>query len=150
MEVILLEKVLKLGDPGDLVNVRKGYARNFLIPQGKAIRADDQNKAEYEQRRISLEKAEEARKNEALEISGKLKSIEVSISTAASEEGSLYGSIGTREIQEAILLLGLEIEKSSIRLPKGTLKELGSYQVDIELHPEVVQPITIQVIEKQV
>ena len=141
MEVILLEKVLKLGDPGDLVNVRKGYARNFLIPQGKAIRADDQNKAEYEQRRISLEKAEEARKNEALEVS---------ISTAASEEGSLYGSIGTREIQEAILLLGLEIEKSSIRLPKGTLKELGSYQVDIELHPEVVQPITIQVIEKQV
>ena len=114
MEVILLEKVIKLGDPGDLAIVKKGYARNFLIPSGKAVSANEKNKAEYEQRRASLEKAEEERKKSALEISNKLKSLEISISVPVSEEGSLYGSVGTREISEAILSQGIEIEKSSV------------------------------------
>ena len=149
MEVILLEKVTKLGDLGDLVNVKSGYARNFLIPSGKAVRANEENKAEYEQRKISLEKAEENRKVEALGLSEKLKTLEIIIPVAVSEEGTLYGSIGTREISEAISLEGIEIEKGTIRLPEGTLKELGIYKLDIELHPEVIQEISVTLTSKE-
>ena len=149
MEVILLEKVTKLGDLGDLVNVKSGYARNFLIPSGKAVRANEENKAEYEQRKISLEKAEENRKVEALGLSEKLKTLEIIIPVAVSEEGTLYGSIGTREISEAISLEGIEIEKGTIRLPEGTLKELGIYKLDIELHPEVIQEISVTLTAKE-
>lgn len=149
MEVILLEKVTKLGDLGDLVNVKSGYARNFLIPSGKAVRANEENKAEYEQRKISLEKAEENRKVEALGLSEKLKTLEIIIPVAVSEEGTLYGSIGTREISDAINLEGIEIEKGTIRLPEGTLKELGIYKLDIELHPEVIQEISVTLTAKE-
>ena len=149
MEVILLEKVTKLGDLGDLVNVKSGYARNFLIPSGKAVRANEENKAEYEQRKMSLEKAEESRKVEALGLSEKLKTLEIIIPVAVSEEGTLYGSIGTREISEAISLEGIEIEKGTIRLPEGTLKELGIYKLDIELHPEVIQEISVTLTAKE-
>ena len=149
MEVILLEKVIKLGDPGDLAIVKKGYARNFLIPSGKAVSANEKNKAEYEKRRALLEKAEEERKKNALEISNKLKSLEISISVPVSEEGSLYGSVGTREISEAILSQGIEIEKSSVRLPEGPLKELGNYMIEIELHPEVIQPVSVSLVSEQ-
>tara|TARA_B100001105_G_C22222100_1_gene370085 strand:+ start:200 stop:649 length:450 start_codon:yes stop_codon:yes gene_type:complete len=149
MEVILLEKVIKLGDPGDLAIVKKGYARNFLIPSGKAVSANEKNKAEYEKRRALLEKAEKERKKNALEISNKIKSLEVSISVAVSEEGSLYGSVGTREISEAILSQGIEIEKSSVRLPEGPLKELGNYMIEIELHPEVIQPVSVSLVSEQ-
>lgn len=149
MEVILLEKVTKLGDLGDLVDVKSGYARNFLIPSGKAVRANEENKAEYEQRKISLEKAEDSRKVEALGLSEKLKTLEIIIPVAVSEEGTLYGSIGTREISEAISLEGIEIEKGTIRLPEGTLKELGIYKLDIELHPEVIQEISVTLTSKE-
>ena len=149
MEVILLEKVTKLGDLGDLVNVKSGYARNFLIPSGKAVRASEENKAEYEQRKISLGKAEESRKVEALELSEKLKTLEIIIPVAVSEEGTLYGSIGTREISDAINLKGIEIEKGTIRLPEGTLKELGIYKLDIELHPEIIQEISVTLTAKE-
>ena len=149
MEVILLEKVTKLGDLGDLVNVKSGYARNFLIPSGKAVRANEENKAEYEQRKISLEKAEENRKVEALGLSEKLKTLEIIIPVAVSEEGTLYGSIGTREISDAINLEGIEIEKGAIRLPGGTLKELGIYKLDIELHPEIIQEISVTLTAKE-
>ena len=149
MEVILLEKVTKLGDLGDLVNVKSGYARNFLIPSGKAVRASEENKAEYEQRKISLGKAEESRKVEALGVSEKLKTLEIIIPVAVSEEGTLYGSIGTREISDAINLKGIEIEKGTIRLPEGTLKELGIYKLDIELHPEIIQEISVTLTAKE-
>ena len=149
MEVILLEKVTKLGDLGDLVNVKSGYARNFLIPSGKAVRANEENKAEYEQRKISLEKAEESRKVEALGLSEKLKTLEIIIPVAVSEEGTLYGSIGTREISDAINLEDIEIEKGAIRLPEGALKELGIYKLDIELHPEIIQEISVTLTAKE-
>ena len=149
MEVILLEKVTKLGDLGDLVNVKSGYARNFLIPSGKAVRANEENKAEYEQRKISLEKAEDSRKVEALGLLEKLKTLEIIIPVAVSEEGTLYGSIGTREISDAINLEGIEIEKGTIRLPEGTLKELGIYKLDIELHPEIIQEISVTLTAKE-
>ena len=149
MEIILLEKVTKLGDLGDLVNVRSGYARNFLIPTGKAVRAIEENKAEYEQRKVSLKKTEEQRKAIALELAKKLESLEISIPVAVSEEGTLYGSIGTREISEAINLEGIKIEKVAVRLPEGTLKELGNYKLAIEVHPEVVQEISVVLIAKE-
>ena len=145
MEIILLEKIIKLGNPGDLVNVKSGYARNYLIPSGKAIKANEENKAEYEQRKVSLEKAEIERKTIALELAGKLETLKISIKVPVSEEGTLYGSIGTREISDAISAHGLEIEKGTIRLPEGTLKELGEYQLDIELHPEVIQKISLTI-----
>jgi large subunit ribosomal protein L9 len=145
MEIILLEKINKLGDPGDLVIVKPGYARNFLIPTGKAIRANEENKAEYEQRKASLEKAETERKSTALELAEKLKSLKITIPVPVSEEGTLYGSIGTREISDAINSHGLEVEKGTIRLPEGTLKELGEYQLDVELHPEVIEEISITI-----
>ena len=145
MEIILLEKITKLGDPGDLVNVKSGFARNYLIPSGKAIKANEENKAEYQQRKVSLEQAELERKTKALEVAEKIKSLQISISVAVSDEDTLYGSIGTREIAEAINLQGIEVEKGKIRLPEGTLKEIGEYQIDIELHPEVIQRISVSI-----
>ena len=149
MEIILLEKISKLGDPGDLVIVKPGYARNFLIPTGKAIRANEENKAEYEQRKLSLEKAELERKSSALELADKLKSLEISISVPVSEEGTLYGSIETREISDAINAQGLEVEKGTIRLPEGALKAVGEYKLDIELHPEISQEISITILAEE-
>jgi len=149
MEVILLEKVAQLGDPGDLVNVKAGYGRNFLIPTGKAVRADDENKAEYEKRKEALISAEADRKDAALQQAEKMQSLSLTISAQVSEEGTLYGSIGTREIADALSEQGYEIEKSSVRLPEGVLKEVGEYSVDIELHPEVIVPITLQIVASE-
>ena len=143
MEIILLEKVAKLGDPGDLVNVKSGYGRNFLIPTGKAVRADEENKAEYEKRKEALLTAEAHRKESAVQQAQKMESLSVAISAQVSEEGTLYGSIGTREIADALVEKGFEVEKSAVRLPEGVLKEVGEYPVDIELHPEVIAPISV-------
>ena len=149
MEVILLEKIAQLGDPGDLVEVRSGYGRNFLIPTGKAIRADEENKAEYERRKEELIKAESERKEAAIEEAKKLESLILNIEVPVSEEGTLYGSIGTREITDSIIEKGIDLEKSSVRLPEGTLKEIGEYYVDIDLHPEVVQGIKVVIAAKE-
>ena len=149
MELILLEKVAQLGDPGDLVKVKSGYGRNFLIPTGKAIRADEENKAEYERRKEELIKAESERKEAAIEEAKKLESLILNIEVPVSEEGTLYGSIGTREITDSIVEKGIDLEKSSVRLPEGTLKEIGEYYVDIELHPEVVQGIKVVIAAKE-
>ena len=143
MELILLEKVAQLGDPGDLVEVKSGYGRNYLIPSGKAIRADEENKAEYERRKKDLLQAETERKDMALEEAKKLESIVVGIEVPVSDEGTLYGSIGTREISDSLIEKGIDLEQRSIRLPDGTLKEVGEYSIDIELHPEVVQNIKV-------
>ena len=149
MEVILLEKIAQLGDPGDLVNVKAGYGRNFLIPTGKAVRADEENKAEYEKRKDALLSAEADRKSSALQQAEKMQSLSVIISAQVSEEGTLYGSIGTREIADALSEKGHETEKSSVRLPEGVLKEVGEYSIDIELHPEVIVTISLQIIPSE-
>ena len=149
MELILLEKVAQLGDPGDLVEVKSGYGRNYLIPSGKAIRADEENKAEYERRKKDLLQAETERKDMALEEAKKLESIVVGIEVPVSDEGTLYVSIGTREISDSLIEKGIDLEKSSIRLPDGTLKEVGEYSIDIELHPEVVQNIKVVISAKE-
>lgn len=145
MELILLEKVAQLGDPGDLVNVKSGYGRNFLIPTGKAVRADDENKAEYEKRKEALMTAEADRKGTATKQSEAMQGLSIEISASVSEEGTLYGSIGTRDIADALTEKGFEIEKSAVRLPEGALKELGEYRLDIELHPEVIQSVLVQI-----
>ena len=145
MELILLEKVAQLGDPGDLVNVKSGYGRNFLIPTGKAVRADEENKAEYEKRKEALLTAEADRKESAVQQAQKMESLSVAISAQVSEEGTLYGSIGTREIADALIEKGFEVEKSAVRLPEGVLKEVGEFPIDIELHPEVIVPISVMI-----
>ena len=145
MELILLQQVSQLGEPGDLVDVKSGYGRNFLIPSGKAIRADENNKAEYEARKSALLSAESDRKEIASKLATQLEEIKIKLAVPVSEEGRLYGSIGTREISDAIIEQGLEVEKSSVRLPEGALKEVGDYKIDIELHPEVVQTISITI-----
>ena len=145
MEVILLEKVAQLGEPGDLVNVKAGYGRNFLIPTGKAVRADAENKAEYEKRREALLSAEADRRESAEKLSETMESLEVVIEAQVSEEGTLYGSVGTREISDSLIAKGFEIEKSAVRLPEGVLKEVGEYSVDIELHPEVIKTISVTI-----
>lgn len=149
MEVILLEKIAQLGDPGDLVNVKAGYGRNFLIPTGKAVRADEENKAQYEKRKEALLSAEADRKSSALQQAEKMQSLSLIISAQVSEEGTLYGSIGTREIADALSEKGHETEKSSVRLPEGVLKEVGEYSIDIELHPEVIVTISLQIIPSE-
>ena len=149
MEVILLEQITKLGSPGDLVKVRSGYGRNYLIPQGKAIQANEENKIEYEKRRKALEKAEKDRLDLANDNAAKLDKIKVIIPVPVSEEGSMYGSIGTREISHFISNEGLELEKSAIRLPEGVLKEIGDHSIDIELHPEVIKNINISILPEK-
>ena len=149
MEVILLEKVAQLGDPGDLVNVKAGYGRNFLIPNGKAVRADEENKAEYEKRKEALLSAEAERKDLAMKLASGMESLVVEITAEVSEEGTLYGSVGTREIADALVEKGHQVEKSAVRLPEGVLKEVGEYSIDVELHPEVIVPITVKIIASQ-
>jgi len=149
MELILLEKVAKLGDPGDLVNVKSGYGRNFLIPSGKAVRADQENKAEYEKRKEALLTAEADRKDSAINQAALMKELSIVITAPVSEEGTLYGSIGIREISDAVADKGHEIEKSAVRLPDGVLKEVGEYSIDVELHPEVIIPILVKVIASE-
>ena len=149
MEVILLEKVAQLGDPGDLVNVKAGYGRNFLIPNGKAVRADEENKAEYEKRKESLLSAEAERKELAMSLALGMESLVIEITAEVSEEGTLYGSVGTREIADALVEKGHQLEKSSVRLPEGVLKEVGEHSIDVELHPEVIAPITVKIINSQ-
>ena len=149
MEVILLEKVAHLGDPGDLVNVKAGYGRNFLIPKGKAVRADEENKAEYEKRKESLLSAEAERKELAMSLALGMESLVIEITAEVSEEGTLYGSVGTREIADALIQKGHQVEKSAVRLPEGVLKEVGEYSIDVELHPDVIAPITVKIIASQ-
>ena len=149
MEVILLEKVAQLGDPGDLVNVKAGYGRNFLIPNGKAVRADEENKAEYEKRKEALLSAEAERKDLATNLASGMESLVIEITAEVSEEGTLYGSVGTREIADALVEKGHQVEKSAVRLPEGVLKEVGEYSIDVELHPEVIAPITIKISASQ-
>ena len=145
MELILLEAVLNLGSPGDLVSVKKGYARNFLIPQGKAIPANDQSKIEFEAKKELIEKSELGRLNEAKELALQISEVQLEIKVPVSDEQTMYGSIGTREIADNFSKIDITVDIKSIRLPEGTLKELGSYSIDIELHPEIIQSVNINI-----
>ncbi len=138
MDVILLEKMGKLGELGDRVTVKAGYGRNFLIPQGKAVPATERNVAEFENRRTELE----ATAAEAVAVAevrgGQLAELGlITIPANAGEEGKLFGSIGTRDIAAAVTAAGVEITKAEVRLPGGALRELGDYEISIHLHSDV-------------
>ncbi len=145
MQVILLEKVGRLGNLGDKVNVKPGYGRNFLLPYGKAVAATETNVAEFEQRRAELEAASAARRATAEGRAARLAELVVSIAANAGDEGKLFGSIGTRDIADAVSAAGVEVEKSEVRLPNGVIRETGEFEVDIQLHSEVTQTIRLVV-----
>ena len=146
MEVILLEKVANLGNLGDKVNVKSGYGRNYLLPQRKATAATPANIAEFEARRADLEKAAADRKVSAETRAAQLAELEVTITATAGDEGKLFGSIGTRDIADAVTAAGCEIDKAEVRLPDGALRETGEFSVAIQVHPEVSTELTIAVV----
>lgn len=144
MKLILQESVTGLGNPGDLVQVKSGYGRNYLLPSGKAIIANEENMKVYEAKQEELKLQEEKRLESAKEIFEKINEFSVSQNVAISEEGTMYGSVGTKEISELLEANDFQIERSAVRLPEGSLKELGNYVIDIELHPEVIAKINLE------
>jgi large subunit ribosomal protein L9 len=137
MELILLEKVQNLGDLGDTVNVKPGYGRNYLMPTGKAVPATAENVAMFEARRAELEETARKQLVNAEGRSAGLVDIVVTLSANASEEGKLYGSIGPREIAEALLEMGYEVNKSEVIMGEGAIRNTGEYDVVIHLHADV-------------
>ena len=144
MKLILQESITGLGNPGDLVQVKSGYGRNYLLPSGKAIIANEENMKVYEANQEELKLQEEKRLESAKEIFEKINEFSVSQNVAISEEGTMYGSVGTKEISELLEANDFQIERSAVRLPDGSLKELGNYVIDIELHPEVIAKINLE------
>lgn len=146
MEIILLEKVANLGNLGDKVTVRPGYGRNFLIPKGKAVRASAEKLAEFEQRRAELEKKaadELAAAQSRADAVGKLN---VTITQKAGEEGRLYGSVGSKDIADAVAAAGVELHKHEIRLPTGPIRQTGDYEIAVHLHADVDCALALKVV----
>jgi large subunit ribosomal protein L9 len=145
MEVILLEKIGKLGALGDKVNVKAGFGRNYLIPQGKAVSATAANIARFEERRAELEAAAAEALATANARAEALEGKEVTITATAGDEGKLFGSIGARDIAEAITATGAEVEKSEVRLPNGVLRNIGEYEIAVQLHAEVSATVNLKI-----
>ena len=146
MNIILLERVSNLGDLGQEVAVRNGYARNFLIPTGKAVRATAGNRALFEARRAELQQAANAKLTDANERAAALADQRVTIVARASEEGKLYGSVGTADIAEALTQAVLPVAKSEVRMPEGVIRTVGEHAVDIHLHADLTQSVHIEVV----
>ena len=145
MEVILLEKITNLGNLGDKVNVKAGYGRNYLVPQGKAAVATAKKIAEFEERRAELEKAAVEKLNAAQARATALSKLEVVIKHKAGDEGKLFGSVGTHNIADAITAAGAAVEKQEIRLPQGVIRHIGDYAIDIHLHADVIATMNIKI-----
>ncbi|KZY31374.1 MULTISPECIES: 50S ribosomal protein L9 [unclassified Oleiphilus] len=146
MEVILLEKVGKLGGLGDKVTVKAGYGRNFLLPYGKAVAANEANVAEFEARRAELEKAAAEKLAAAEARAEQLNEKEVTIVSKAGDEGKLFGSIGVRDVADAVTAAGVEVAKSEVRLPEGAIRNVGEFDVAIQLHSEVTAIIKLIIV----
>lgn len=146
MNVILLEKMGKLGNIGDQVAVKSGFGRNFLIPQGKAIPATAANIADFEARRAELEAAAAEKRNAAEARAAQLAELTVTIGANAGDEGKLFGSLGSRDLALAITAAGVEVSKAEVKLPEGPLRELGEYDIDVQLHAEVIQAVKVVVV----
>jgi large subunit ribosomal protein L9 len=144
MEVILLDKIENLGGLGDKVNVKPGFARNFLIPKGKAKYATPENLAEFETRRAELETAAAEALTTAQQRHERLEGLEVSVTAKTGAEGKLFGSVGTADIAEAITATGIEVERREVRLPSGPLRQAGEYEIELHLHTDV--NVTIKLI----
>ena len=145
MKVILLDKIIRLGDIGDVVNVKSGFARNFLIPQKRAMFANDENIKIVEAKKAELAAESEDLKVKAQAAADSVLGKEILIKVSVSEEGTMYGSIGTREIEEACQQADIQIDKSQIQLPEGPIKEIGEHSVSISFHQEVSTEIIIKV-----
>lgn len=149
MQIILLEKVANLGTLGDVVKVKDGYARNFLIPQGKAKRATTSNLAEFEARRAELERALAAKLAEAQALAEKLEGFAVQVSRKAGMDGRLFGSVSNADVAEALVAQGFQIERAAIRMPDGPLKHTGDFPLEVALHSDVLVTITVSVLGEQ-
>ena len=146
MQIILMEKVVNLGQLGDVVKVKDGYARNFLIPQGKAKRATEANVADFAARRAELEAAERAKVAEAQARAEKLNGLTVQITQKAGVDGKLFGSVTNTDIAEALKGMGFDVEKAQIRMPTGHIKMVGDHPMTISLHTDVTADITVSVL----
>jgi len=148
MEVILLEKIANLGNLGDRVTIKAGYGRNFLIPQGKAAKATAAKIKEFEERRAELEK-QAAEKLAAATTRGEaINKLSVSIAHKTGDEGRLFGSVGTQNIAEAITAAGVKVEKHEVRLPNGVIRQVGEYDIAINLHTDVVVTLPIKIVSE--
>jgi large subunit ribosomal protein L9 len=146
MQVILLEKVVNLGALGEIVKVKDGYARNFLIPQGRARRATEANKAEFEAKRVELEKAAAAKLAEAQKQGEKLSGTTVKLTQKAGVDGRLFGSVTNYDIAEELGKQGYPVAKAQVRMPNGPIKTVGDSTVSVALHTDVVVDITVTVL----
>jgi large subunit ribosomal protein L9 len=149
MQVILMEKVANLGNLGDVVKVKDGYARNFLIPEGKAKRATDANLKAFESKRAELEKAQNAALAKAQEAGAKLEGFMLQITQKAGPDGRLFGSVTNYDIVEGLKKQGHEVERSQIRMPQGALKQVGDYPIQVALHTDVMVTIKVSVLGEQ-
>jgi large subunit ribosomal protein L9 len=150
MQVILMEKVVNLGSLGDVVKVKDGFARNFLIPQGKAKRATEANLKEFESRRADLEKKANEQLKGAQERAEKLEGQKVDIAAKAGVDGRLFGSVTNADIAEQLKKnIGIEVKKAEIRMPQGPLKHTGEFPLTIQLHSDVLANITVHVVAEQ-
>jgi large subunit ribosomal protein L9 len=145
MQIILLEKIANVGDLGDVVKVRQGYARNYLIPQGKAKRATPENLKAIEEKRADLEKAAAAKLIAAQALAERLEGMAIQVMQKAGVDGRLFGSVTNIDIVEALKSQGVEIERSMIRMPAGPLKQVGDYPMTVSLHTDVVAHINVAV-----
>ena len=146
MQVILLEKVANLGQLGDVVKVKDGFARNFLIPHGKAKRATATNLAEFEQRRAELEKAQADALTSAQEKAAGLDGMMVQITQKAGVDGKLFGSVTNVDVSEALKKQGFDVPRAAVRMPQGPLKMIGDHPLKVALHTDVVVTITVSVL----
>lgn len=146
MDVILLQRIKNLGQLGDKVSVKPGYGRNFLIPQGKAVAATEANTAAFEARRAELEREEAGLLTSAQERAAQLAEVNVVITAKAGDEGKLFGSVGTRDIADALTASGLEIDRSEVRLPNGALRHTGEFNVAVQLHHDVMAEVLVTII----
>ena len=148
MNVILLERVNNLGDLGDEVAVKPGFARNYLIPNSKAVQANKANRAYFEERRADLEKAANEKLTEAQARAEKLAETVVTIMVKSGEEGRLYGSVGTQDIADALVRDGYTVVRSEVRMPEGAIRSLGEYEIALQLHSDVTVEIKVAVVEE--
>lgn len=149
MQIILMEKVVNLGNLGDLVKVKDGYARNFLIPHGKAKRATAAAMKEFEARRAELEKIAAEKLEAARAFSERLEGVVVTVARKAGVDGRLFGSVSNYDVADGLKALGFEIEKSDIRMPLGPLKTVGESTLEISLHTEVLASVKVVVVGEQ-
>jgi len=149
MQVILLEKIVNLGQLGDVVKVKEGYARNFLIPQGKARRATETAIKEFEARRTDLEKAQADKLAAAQSVQEKMSGAKVQVTAKAGVDGRLFGSITNYDIAEALVKQGFNVNKAQVRMPQGPLKLVGDHPLTVTLHSDVIAEITVTVVGEQ-